>query len=130
MKKKGTLLGGVAIGAALGLLFAPKKGSELRKDLSLKFNDLFDQVKKMDKDDFVDLINSKIDDLKNEIEKLDKETVLKKAKDASKVVKTKSEELVKLAKKKGNEEIVKTTEALREKALDVAKDVVDKLEKK
>ena len=28
------LLGGVAVGAAIGILFAPKKGSELRGDIS------------------------------------------------------------------------------------------------
>ena len=32
----GKFLAGAAIGAGLGLLFAPKKGSELRKDLKNK----------------------------------------------------------------------------------------------
>lgn len=36
-KKKGTgkLFAGLAIGAGLGLLFAPKKGSETRQDLKI-----------------------------------------------------------------------------------------------
>ena len=37
-KKKGfgTLLFGAALGAGLGLLFAPKKGSETRKEVKIK----------------------------------------------------------------------------------------------
>jgi len=39
------VLAGVAVGAILGVLFAPDKGSETRKKLSKKGNDLVDQVK-------------------------------------------------------------------------------------
>jgi len=37
-------LGGAAAGAVLGILFAPEKGSELRKDISDKAKDLADAI--------------------------------------------------------------------------------------
>ena len=48
MGKKGTgkLLVGASIGAAVALLFAPKKGEELRKDLTDKMNLIKKKLKK------------------------------------------------------------------------------------
>lgn len=48
MKNNNVLLGifgGVAVGAALGILFAPAKGSETRKKIADKGNDLKDNFK-------------------------------------------------------------------------------------
>jgi gas vesicle protein len=44
-KLMGAILIGAAIGGALGILFAPDKGSETRKKISSKGNDLTDAVK-------------------------------------------------------------------------------------
>jgi gas vesicle protein len=41
----GAVLLGAAIGGALGILFAPDKGSETRKKISTKGNDLTDSMK-------------------------------------------------------------------------------------
>ena len=50
-KGVGKFVAGAAIGAGLGLLFAPKKGKELRKDLKNKFEEMINQVKSLDKDE-------------------------------------------------------------------------------
>jgi gas vesicle protein len=44
-KLMGAILIGAAIGGALGILFAPDKGSETRKKILSKGNDLTDAVK-------------------------------------------------------------------------------------
>ncbi len=44
-KVMGAIFLGAAIGGALGILFAPDKGSETRKKISKKSNDLTDAVK-------------------------------------------------------------------------------------
>lgn len=45
VKLVGAILLGAAIGGALGILFAPEKGSETRKKLSAKGNGLTDTMK-------------------------------------------------------------------------------------
>ena len=52
----GKFVAGATIGAGLGVLFAPKKGSETRKELKVKLDELVCQIKQIDieevKDDF------------------------------------------------------------------------------
>ena len=56
----GAILIGAAIGGALGILFAPDKGSETRKKISTKGNDLSDAVK--------DKFSKIVDKFKKEVE--------------------------------------------------------------
>ena len=131
-KKKGLgkLFAGVAIGTGLGLLFAPKKGSETRQDLMNKFNELKLKAKDIDVDEVRDTIEEKIELIKVELAELDKEKVLKIAKKKANQIKDMTDELVDYAIEKGTPVLEKTATAIRNKAIDVTKEVLAKLEEK
>ncbi len=131
MSKKGwgKFLVGAGIGAGLGILFAPKKGSETRHDLKVKADELIAKAKDLNMEDVSKSIEKKINELKKEVKELDREKVLKIAKEKSEVVKNKASELVELAKEKGTPVLKDAANEVREKALVVAKEVVARLEK-
>ena len=132
-KKKsglGGFLVGAAIGAGLGILFAPKKGSETRRELKEKLDELATKVKGIDAQEVKESIELKIAEIKTELSELDKEKVLKIAKEKGKAIKEKSEELVELAIAKGTPVLQKAAEEVRVKSIAVVKEVLNKLEKK
>lgn len=124
----GKFLIGLGLGAGIGMLFAPKSGEELRKELKTKLDEFINEAKKIDlaevKNDFL----NKLDILKKEIEDLDKEKVLEIAKEKSESIKEKSLELLEYTKEKGTPILEKTAEDIRKKAIDVTKEVLKKLE--
>ena len=61
--KLGKFIAGVGIGAVIGMLCAPKKGSELRGELKEKSQDLYDKAQNMTKDDVESLINNTIEEI-------------------------------------------------------------------
>ena len=102
-KKKNTGIGkfllGAAVGTGLGILFAPKAGSETRRDLRNKINELTKKVKE-----------------------------LKIAKEKAKDLKQRCEELVQLAVDKGTPVLEKAADEVREKTIDAIKEILEKLE--
>ena len=130
MKKRdlGILAAGAVAGAGLGILFAPKSGKENREELKKKIEELLDKVKNINSDDIKKNFNKKIKEIEKDIKSLDKEQVKEIAKKKSEEIKTKVNDLVSLAKEKGDEALEKTTKELREKAINVTKDVLNKLE--
>lgn len=131
-KKKGfgKFLTGAAIGAGLGLLFAPKSGKETRAELKVKFDELLDDVKNIDAKEVRVNIENKIADLKNELADLDREKALAIAKEKGNAIKVKAEELVDLAKAKGTPVVQKKAEEARLVAIKAVKEILVKLEKK
>ncbi len=131
MSKKrgfGKFLAGAAVGAGLGLLFAPKKGSDLRKDLKDKLNELWAKVKEIDVEEVKEDFDRRLTEIKEGLEDLDKEKVLKIAKDKANKLKQAAEDLVQLAIDKGTPVLRDAAEEVRKKAVAVTKDVLRKLE--
>jgi len=119
---------GAGLGAALGLLFAPKKGSELREELKEKFDDLVNSLKYIDADDVKATVEEKIEWLKTELENLDKETVLEEAQKQAKKLQDAAEELVEYAIEKGTPVVEKSANAIKQQIVKVSKQVIKKLE--
>lgn len=130
MSKKGAgkFVLGAALGAGLGLLFAPKKGKDLRKDLKVKMDELVNKVKEIDPEELKEDFDKKLEEIKKELEDLDKEKVLKIAKKKGNEIKKKADELVNMAIEKGEPLLKDAAESVRDKAVEVTKDVLTKLE--
>lgn len=132
MNKKngiGKFIFGACLGAGLGILFAPKKGSQTRKELKNKFDELANQIKEIDLDEIKAQFDEKIEAIKDELRDLDKEKALSIAKKKSAELKVKSQELVDLAVDKGTPMLKDTANDIKDKVVSVSKDVIKKLEK-
>jgi len=121
-----TLGVGALIGAGLGILFAPKKGSETREDIMKKVGKAKEDVCNIDAEDVKAYFENKKNEIEAAIHDLDKEKVkdiaIKKAKDLEKECK----KLVKFVKDKSEPVLIDAAEALR----DQAQKVIDNYEAK
>ena len=110
MKKKkglGKLLAGVALGTGLGVLFAPKKGSETRAQLKEKLDEMIARLKDVDAEDVKETIETKIYEIKEELADLDKEKVLKAKDIETEVTGTSTSHPVRVLRNKLTREYIK-----------------------
>lgn len=91
--KLGRFIAGLGIGAVVGMMFAPKKGSELREELKTKGTEAYNNAKDMTKEDVQDLINKTVDDIKRAIDEFDVEEFKATTGQKLGTVKTKLEDL-------------------------------------
>lgn len=130
MKRRGLgkFIGGLALGAGLGLLFAPEKGENTRKMLQKKIEDLIKKAKEIDPKEVKDELLYKVELLQAELKSLDKEKVKDIAAKKAREIKEKAEDIYKYAIEKGTPVVEKAADNVRRQALKVVKDVESKLE--
>lgn len=124
----GKFVMGAALGAGLGILFAPKKGSETRELLKKKMNELTNHIKNIDVEEVKDEFEKKVNEIRMELVDLDKEKVLEIAKEKCNDLKIKTQELVELAKDKGTPVLKETAKDLLETVVKVSKETIKKLD--
>ncbi len=130
MEKKGfkKFVLGALVGIGLGFLVAPKKGSETRRDLKEKIDELALKASEIDREDIRFNIENKIFEIREELELLDKEKVLEIARVKSEDLKRRCEELVLIAKNKGNEVIAEMSQEVLKKAIATCEEILRVLE--
>lgn len=84
---------GLGIGAVAGMLLAPKKGSELREDISTKAKELKDAAANLTKEDVVNTFNTTLDNIQNAINEFDAEKFKQSTHDKLVKLSTQIEEL-------------------------------------
>lgn len=124
----GKFILGAGVGVGLGLLFAPKKGEELRRHLRKKINELIDAAQAIDYDELKDNIVKKAQEIEKELKDLDGEKVLKIAKAKAKHLERKAKELVDMAKETAKPALEEMAQDVRDKTIKTLKNITKKLE--
>ena len=123
------LTGGIVLGGTLGVLFAPRKGSETREKIKLTFVNLKNKVSKIEEEDIKYYIEKKLNEIDDDIEVLEGTLEFKKAKKQAKKVIKKINKLIDYTTKKGYDEFEDLITDLKEKASEISEEILTNLEK-
>lgn len=129
MKKQGTkialaAMSGAILGGTLGVLFAPRKGSETRSLIKNKVTDIKNQISGATTESVKAYIEQKLDEIDREVARLEVTTEYKKAKRQAKKVIKKINKLSKYAKRKSIEGFEDLISELKEIASDVSEEIL------
>ena len=125
--KLGALVAGIGIGAAAGLLLAPKSGEETRKDIQKKAKQIGKKVKDIDLNQVKEDLVKEFDKFKNEMKDMDKDKAMKLAKEQGTKLLAKCEDLITMAKEKSAHMIEKTGKDIKKKLSEMLADASEKL---
>ncbi len=128
--KLGKFIVGLGIGAVAGLLFAPKKGSELREDLKNSSLKAYDQLKNLTKEDIEVMLGQTIETVKKSVDEFDMDDFKETTKTKLSELEAKLEEFAQKIKETDQymqikESIVDLSEKVNSKLNEVKTKVVD-----
>jgi Cobalamin biosynthesis protein CobN and related Mg-chelatases len=108
--KLGKFIVGLGIGAVAGVLFAPKKGSELREDIKNESLKAYDSLKNMTKEDVEAMLGQTIETVKKSVDEFDVDAF----KETTKVKLTELESQLEMfaQKVKGSDQLLQIKESI------------------
>lgn len=115
--KLGKFIAGIGIGTVIGMLCAPKKGSELRGELKEKSQDLYEKAQNMSREDLESLINNTVEEIKLAIDEFDAEEFKETSSAKLSEIKAKLEQLA--ASVKSSDEYISFKESVSKVSEDV-----------
>lgn len=110
---------GMMVGFGLGVLFAPKKGSETRECLKNNINKMKKKVQDIDAVEVKKYVDKNIKKLKKEIDNLSMEKVVSVAKKKAKDIENKIEDLMTYVKENGTPILEEAVDEVKTMANDV-----------
>ena len=119
---------GAVIGGTLGVLFAPRKGSDTRAKIKETFNNLKDKVANLSSEDIQKYINKKLDEIDKEISLLEITNNYKEAKRRGKKLIKKIIKLINYCAKKGKDEFEELIEDLKERVEEISEEILTNLD--
>ena len=121
-------LTGALVGAGLGILLAPKEGSETRKELKNSFKELIDTIKEIDVEQTKSVLFEKVESLKNELNKIDPEEAKEILFDKKELVEKKCDELITESKEQGATVVLKAAQKVKDKTSNLITEVLKDLD--
>lgn len=120
-------LTGALVGAGLGILLAPKEGSETRKELKNSFKELIDTIKEIDVEQTKSVLFEKVESLKNELNKIDPEEAKEILFDKKELVEKKCDELITESKEQGATVVLKAAQKVKDKTSNLITEVLEEI---
>ena len=118
-------MGTLGMGAVMGMMIAPKKGEDLRKDVKCTMKKALNSAEKVvDKDNLKEVLDS----IGERIEDLDFEETKKSLEKKAESIKKELEKIIKDAKEVKDEIIENTATKLKDGLEDKLEDLLEKLE--
>lgn len=121
---------GALIGVGLGILFAPREGSETRKKLKESFEELSDTVKNIDIDDTKEQILKKIENIKKQISSIKLEDAKKILTEKKELIEEKCDNIIYDVEASTIPAVIETTKKVKNKSDKILDDVIEELETK
>jgi len=119
---------GALVGAGLGILLAPKEGSETRNDLKQSFSLLVDTIKNVDVEESKALLLNKVREIKEELSSINSQLARETALEKVEIITEKCNDLIQDAKEIGAPVVEKVALEVKNGATNLLEEFLEELE--